>query len=542
MYAGKDCAMTTETNIRRRPNFLIFITDQFHPGCTGYAKHPVVRTPNIDCLAASGVNFTRGYTNQPLCMPARATMFTGLTPRGHRVRMNGIPLDATIPTFTEALRQAGYRTHSCGKIHLGCSQPPRGSGGEITPEGQYPRLKGLWEQGRLDEMPLPYYGLAGVDICDGHAITSWGHYVDWLKREHPEEAHLFLDAVPLEPPGPAFDLFNRKYFKWALPTALHPMTWIADRTIDFLDEVGRSQSEEEGANPFCLMCSIQEPHSPFAPAKEYAYRHDPKDVPPPAGREGELDELPPHFRAMREQPITTSGNKSEPMNATDPYRAECAAHYYSLIEMVDDQVGRVMGAVRANGLEEDTVVLFVADHGEALGDHGLWGKGPYHFDSVIRVPYFISWPGHFRSGAIHEGVVSLLDFAPTILDIAGVPIPEGPCPVEPEAPDAPSAWPGRSLVPVLTGEDTSTDSACVVEMDEDYLGFKMRTLVTKRYRLTCYSGQNYGELFDLQEDPDELHNLWDRAEHKALRDELRLQLLDEIMKTDISVPRQMVRA
>lgn len=88
-----------------QPNFLIFITDQFHPGCLGYAGYPVVRTPSIDRLAAEGVNFSRMYTTQPLCMPARATMFTGLTPRGHRVRMNGIPLDPSIPTFTEALRQ-----------------------------------------------------------------------------------------------------------------------------------------------------------------------------------------------------------------------------------------------------------------------------------------------------------------------------------------------------------------------------------------------------------------------------------------------------
>ena len=525
------------------PNILIFITDQFHPRCLGYAGHPVVRTPNIDRLAASGMIFDRMYTSQPLCMPARATMFTGLTPRGHGVRMNGIPLDVNLPTFTDALRRSGYHTHSCGKIHLSCSAGPKGSEGEITPPGQYLRLKALWEAGRIAEMPLPYYGLEGVDLCEGHALSSWGHYVDWLTAEHPDEARLFFDAVPLEPPTPAFRLFNRKSFKWALPAELHPMTWIANRTIDFLDDAGRQRrSDPETARPFCLMCSIQEPHSPFAPPKEYAYRFSPKDVPPPIRREGELDDLPPHFRAMVEDDITTSGNRGEAMDRTEPYYAECAAHYYALIEMLDDQVGRVMEALRANGLEENTVVLFVADHGEALGDHGLWGKGPYHVDGVIRVPSFVSWPGRVASGQRFEGPVSLLDFAPTILDMANTPIPEGFSPVEPEAPDAPPAWPGRSLAPVLTGADTNTDTSALVEMDEDYLGFKMRTLVTRRHRLTCYSGEEYGELFDLQEDPDELHNLWDDPASRELKHDLEHQLLHKIMQTDISLPRQTARA
>lgn len=524
-----------------RPNFLIFLTDQWHPGCLGFAGHPVVRTPNLDRLAASGVQFTRAYTPQPLCMPARASLFTGLNPRGHRVRMNGIPLDATIPTFTGALAEAGYRTHSCGKIHLACGSPPRGTKKKRTPPGQYPRLRWLWEQGRLDEMPLPYYGLQGVDVCDGHATGSWGHYVDWLKREHPREARLFFDAVALEPPSPARNLFNRSSFKWALPAALHPMTWIADRSIDFLRRAGREQVRGK-EQPFCLFCSFQEPHPPFAPPREYAYRHDPGDVPPPIGRDGEHDQLPPHFQAMREDEIVTSGNPAQPMKWTDPYRAECAAHYYSLIEMLDDQVGRVLKELEASGQSENTVILFLADHGEALGDHGLWGKGPYHFDSVIRVPLVVACPARFRGGVVHEGVVSLLDFAPTLLDFAGVGIPEGVVPAEPEAPTAPSAWPGRSLRNVLSGVDSSAAGRAVVEMDEDYLGFKMRTLVTRRHRLTCYSGQSYGEFFDLQEDPEELNNLWNDQACRGLRDELRLELLDELMRTDICVPRQLSRS
>jgi len=534
-----------------RPNFLLFIVDQFHPRCLGYAGHPLVRTPNLDRLAANGMTFSRIYTSQPLCMPARATMFTGLTPRGHRVRMNGIPLDPSIPTFTGALRTAGYHTHCCGKVHLHVAKPSSVPIDTVDPQ-DFPEWGEMWLSGRIRDLPLPYYGLESVDFANGHGHGSYGHYVHWLDSAHPNEAHLFHDKVPLVPPSPAFELFNRQSYKWALPRELHPMTWIADRTIDFLNGAGRQQqaaAEDPSGpgRPFCLMCSIQEPHSPFAPPAPYCYGYDPAEVPPPLGRQGEYDDLPPHFRLMYETPITTSGNKGQPMSATEPYYAECAAHYFGLIEMLDHQVGRVMEALHANGLAEDTVVLFVADHGEALGDHGMWGKGPYHFDGVIRVPFLVSWPGRTAPGSVHEGVVSLLDLAPTILDMAGVPIPQGAVPQSsgaqrPEAPGAPPAWPGRSLAPVLTGQDTSTEASALVEMDEDYMGFKMRTLVTERYRLTTYSGQPYGELFDLADDPRELQNLWDDPGHRSLRDELRLQLLDKIVETDISVPRQIARS
>ena len=529
-------------NVGNQPNFLIFITDQFNPHCLGYAGHPLVRTPNIDRLAEGGMIFTRMYSNQPLCMPARATIFTGLTPRGHGVRMNGIPLDPSIPTFTEALRRAGYTTHCCGKIHLRNSAPPNGVPLEDLNPQEYPECRPLWLNGTMTDLPKPFYGLESIDYANGHGHYSYGNYLQWLNREHPDQARLFHEKVPLEPPSPAFDLFNRSSYKWAFPAELHPMTWIANRTIDFLNEAGQQHKQSGGHPPFMLMCSIQEPHPPFAPPAPYCYAYDPKDVPSALGCAGEYDDLPPHFGQMYESPIRTSGNHSQSMGATDPYYAECAAHYFGLIEMLDDQVGRVMEALYANGLKDDTVVIFLSDHGEALGDHGMWGKGPYHYDSVIRIPFLVSWPGHIQLGSMNDGVTSLIDFAPTILDIAGVPIPQDVHPEKPEALMPPPPWPGLSLLPVLLGEDSSSNRAALVEMDEDYLGFKIRSLLTRRYRLSTYSGQDYGELFDLQEDPHEEQNRWDEPSYRRIRDDLHIQLMHKIVETDISLPRQLSRA
>jgi arylsulfatase A-like enzyme len=532
-----------------RPNILIITTDQHNPTCFGYAGHPIVQTPNLDGLAARGTVFTRAYATNPVCMPVRASWFTGLYPSGHRVRMNGIPLDKRIPTFTQALSDAGYQTHVVGKLHLQ-GHTPNGQSVEDLDPAAYPESQSFWDSGRITDLPLPYYGIQSVDYVGGHGTGSKGHYVQWLDREHKDQAHLFYDKTPLEPPSPAFQQFNRTSFKWALPAELHPTTYVGDRTVAYLDEAGKRQKEDRDsgrdAQPFMLWCSIADPHPPFAPPAPYAYRYRPEEVVPPLREEGELDRLPPHYRAQYETDIITSGQKGQPMRDTDPYRDECAAHYYGLIELLDDQIGRVLRALDENGLAENTAIVFMADHGEALGDHYMYGKGPYHIDSVIRVPFIISWPGKFREGAHHDGVISLVDFAPTVLDLANVPIPEGQVPPIREAPDAPQAWPGRSLVPLVTnvnGESScDLDTTALVEDDQDYLGFRMRTLVTKRYRLTAYSGQPYGELFDLQEDPNEYQNRWDDADYRSIREELRIALLDKLMCTSLPLPRQLSRS
>lgn len=523
------------------PDFLFFIVDQYHPGCTGFAGHPLVKTPNLDTLASQGTVFNRAYTPQPLCMPARASLFTGRTPRGHGVRMNGISLNPAIPTFTGALSQAGYQTHCSGKIHLRNSAPPRGvSLAKIDPVA-YPECRPLWLNNTITDLPLPYYGLQSVDYVNGHGHNSYGHYVHWLRENYPKEAKLFFEETPLEPPSPASELFNRSSYKWALPAELHPMRWIADRSIDYLQKIS-TQRQADQHQPFMLMCSIQEPHSPLAPPAPYCYQYDPADIRPLLSPRSEFDQLPPHFRAMYETSIRTSGNHSQPMRLTAPYYAECVAHYYGLISMIDDEVGRVMNALKTSGLSDNTVVIFLADHGEALGEHGMWGKGPYHYDSVIRVPLIISHPDQHNLGKSHEGIVSLLDIAPTVLDMAGVPTPEGMIPAEPEATHAPNPLPGQSLLPFVMDELPDEDSTALIEMDEDYLGLKIRTIVTQQHRLTVYSGQAYGELYDLKNDPHESLNLWDELSSRSLRDDLHIQLLHKILLTDNSLPRQMGRA
>ena len=163
-------------------------------------------------------------------------------------------------------------------------------------------------------------------------------------------------------------------------------------------------------------------------------------------------------------------------------------------------------------------------------------------DGLVRVPFMWSWPGQFPSGIETDALGGILDFAPTVLDLAGAPIPVGHAPPEPETENELPPWPGRSLAPVLRGEADSVQDSVLIENDEDYLGLRLRTLVTDHYKLTAYPGQSYGELFDLGNDPDELHNLWDAPGAQSTKTDLLLRLMERIVETDSVLPRRLCHA
>ena len=514
----------------RRPNFLFICTDQMRADHMGLAGNPVIQTPQLDALASGGVNLPRAYVNCPLCMPSRATWFTGLTPRGHGVRTNGIPLDPAIPTVPAALAAAGYRTASIGKIHL--TNFTRHADVPIAslPPERFCELIDHWASGELNGVPTPYYGLDHVDVTLGHGSGVQGDYALWLQREYPDEwVRLRTEAVKPSPLG------AEACGMYALDEPHHHTAYVADRTIAYL----RRRAE---GGPFFLMCSFPDPHHPYHVPKPWDATYSPDDVVPPARRDGELDDLAPFFRQIYEGSILLSGRRS-PTKMSDEHRREILAYTYGMVSLVDRHVGRVLAALDELGLADDTVVVFTSDHGDLMGDHGLLNKGPFHFEGLLRVPMIWRWPGRFPARTA-PGLASLLDVAPTILDLAGVPIPEGPA--SPEAPDQPPAWPGRSLVPLLTGQTDAVQESVVIENDEDYLGLRLRTLVTSTHKITTYTGHRgpepYGELFDLANDPDELHNLWDRSDHAALKRELIAQLHHRLAETDIALPRRLGHA
>ena len=527
----------------RRPNVLIIMTDQHRGDCLTGAW-PEWRpgtcdlaTPHLDRLAAGGVRCARAYVNNPLCMPSRATLLTGLTPRGHGVRTNGIDLDPTLPTVSGALAAAGYRTYYAGKLHARISETPKGLDPRTLEPADYPESGWMWQTGRIDTLPVPYYGFQQVDFAGGGRT---GDYLNWLNREHPNEAALLLQAH-----GERARTGAPNTWRMRLPAELHYNTWIADQAIAFLREAGTPARRGE---PFLAWVSFPDPHHPFATPDPWYSMYDRERIPPPVRREGELADLPPHFRAAYDGDLRHAGFHGS-LKVTDDQLREMTAVTYGMVSFVDEQVGRILAALDQLGLTDETLVVFTADHGELLGDHWLTHKGPFHVEGLLNVPSIWRFPGRFPAGTVVDTPVSHLDVAPTLLHATGVPIPErrerAPA-SEVVTPDAMGPWPGRSLVPLLSGESRPADGCVVVENDEDWLGLRLRTLITRRHQLTIYVGddgeQSYGELFDREADPGQLRNLWDEPGAQPLKDELRGQLLAELVRTDSRLPRRVANA
>lgn len=528
-----------------RPNVLVIIADQHRGdgmGCAWPAWRAArgetspLRTPNLDRLAAGGVRFDRAYVNNPLCMPGRATLLTGLTPRAHGVRTNGINLNRGIPTIAEALAGAGYRTHSTGKIHLRATGLPNGMQPESLDPLDYPECAELWRSGRVTRLPLPYYGFQTADFTGGHGVV-FGDYRTWLRSVDPAAERLLTREAGTPPASGA-----EQSWKMAIPPELHYNTWIADRTVAFLEDAARE------TRPFMAWASFPDPHHPFATPDPWFSRYERSEIPLPTRRDGELDDLAPFFRQVYETGISLSGRRY-PTRMPDDQLREIIAITYGMISFVDQQMGRILDALDRLGLAENTVVVFLTDHGDLLGDHWLLNKGPFHFDGLLRVPGIWRCPSRFQRGIVSDALVSHLDFAPTILDLCGVTMPEGgelwPA-AKPETMAQLAALPGRSLVPLLAGTTERVQDAIVIENDEDYLGLRLRTLVTETHQLTVYAGGHgeapFGELFDLRADPGQVHNLWLSPAHRDLKLALKERLLAELIRTDNRLPRRLSHA
>ena len=467
-----------------QPNFLIFVVDQMQSFCLGCNGHPEVKTPNIDALAADGVNFQRGYCNNTVCMPSRATMITGLTPRQHGLMTNGNCLPTDVPTVTQTLVSHGYSTYAAGKLHL---QPNCASESlESHP---------AWLDGTVKELPLPYYGFQKVDLVNGHGKPEH-HYYRWLLEHCPEYAETPKQGIPAE---------------------FHVNSWIADRTIDYL--------EEAGEKPFFLWCSFPDPHAPFEACEPYRSMYDPNAI-----------ELPAHWNERGESCRFLEESRAgerfhKPIDEAVVRR--CTAQTYGMITHIDDAIGRVVSTLKDTGLYEETVVVFMADHGEYLGSHNLLSKDVWAYEELTRVPYI--WKGTSgQARDVSQSVVSLLDFVPTVLDYAEVAADALDTRGEGRGPRL--GLPGRSLRPQVQDGQALSPEPALIEYDEDWWPAplcRQRGLIDGDFKLIIYGG--YGDdglLFNLADDPHELSNLWQVPELQTTKHELMQKLLHKLTMSD----------
>jgi len=476
-----------------RPNFLWICTDQQRYDTIGALGYEHMSTPHLDQLVAEGVAFTRAYCQSPICTPSRGSFLTGMYPSAVHVNGNGNEhFPDHPPLVTRTLAEAGYDCGLIGKLHLASAY------GRIEPRVNDGYRYWQYSHAPRDDWPL------------GHA------YADWVRSRG-----CALKELTADPQG--------------VPEELHQTTWCAEKTIDFI------RQEREG--PWLASVNIYDPHPPFNPPRRYREMFDPAQMPEPLLRDSDLAQQQQlagvDFQSVGRHPedldirhpvtpLSPLAGERQPGTQADTAGPDQAvatrrdagtlrAAYCAMIKLIDDQLGRVMAALEETGQRQNTVIIFTSDHGEMLGDHGLIQKGCRFYEGQVRVPLLFSWPGHLPEGLRSPALVELLDQTPTLLELAGMDVPE--------------RLQGRSLVPILTGEQAPDHHRDAVRCEYyDALDLPDGTLATmfrdEKHKLVVYHGHDLGELYDLEADPDEFENLWDRPAAQSTKLELMRQSYD----------------
>jgi arylsulfatase A-like enzyme len=516
----------------KRPNFILFITDQQRADFLGCYGHPILRTPNIDRIAAGGIAFDRFYVASPVCMANRATLMTGRMPSVHGVRSNGIPLSRKSVTFVELLRDAGYETALVGKSHLQnftphppITKPAHAPEGYREPKGDLAEAlrhdltdpvygqenPGYWRSSAA-AVRTPFYGFDHVELVTGHGDDLGGDYLRWLLEREPNARNLI---------GPENALPSAYSCPQAVRTAIRPelysSAWIAERAGQYL-------GERDADAPFFLMVSFPDPHHPFNPPGRYWDMYRPEDFPVPEAFRRNDWTPPPHVAAAiaaREQGrADLVGMNTIAVTAREAQEAQALT--CGMISCVDDAIGEVLDALDASGQADDTVLIFTSDHGDHLGDHRLLLKGAEQYQSILRVPFIWAEPDEEQPKARRTGALgSTVDISATILDHARI------------APYA--GMQGRSLIPVIEDTGREVRDAAFVQFDSqrplvDRIGpARVHSLIHGKWRLSLYHGADWGELHDLEADPGEFVNLWDAPGHT----EVKSRMLEKLARAEI---------
>ena len=505
----------------KRPNFLFIITDQQRADWLGCYGHPVLKTPNIDSIAARGTVFENFHVASPVCMPNRASLLTGRYPSLHGLRYNGCTLPTNTNTFVNVLADAGYHTAAIGKSHLQpfTAMAPMGKTAEEIDEmpeaWQVERVKDYEEepanyQGATRyDIKLPYYGYQHVDMVTSHGDQCGGHYGQWFKENAPDWKALHDPENQL-----AHDYSCPQAYRTPIPEDLYPTAYIRDRAIDYIT----SRADENA--PFFTFISFPDPHHPFNPPGKYWDMYNPNDFEVSLPYDAHKNPTPP--MQWLHKNWKGDGGQTTPQTAMmldDQQIKEAMALTAGMMAFIDDAVGDIIAALEASGQLDNTVICYNADHGDYMGDYNMLLKGALPFRSITRVPFIWSDPDARRQTR-SDALCSTVDLAATILDRAGLKPFNGNQ--------------GQSFLPAIKAQDGLRHEALIEYNDGGKrLGFeepaRVRSLVTAEWRLTIYRDQDWGELYDLKADPNETDNLWDTADHQDTRAHLTNRLAHHLI-------------
>ena len=481
--AAQPEARPAQSRLRQppRPNILWICTDQQRFDTIAGLNNKHIHTPNLQRFLGESTTFTHAFVQNPVCSPSRASFLTGRYPHTTGLRANGQRIQATERLLPRMLAEHGYECGLAGKLHL---SPCAGGRIEDRIDDGYHRFN--WSHDLTDTWP---------------GRNMWR---EWLRAEGVRwpDAPLGTPAwgVPIDP----------KYSQ---------TSWCADKAAQFI-------RDQRGFQPWLMSVNFYQPHYPFWPTQDYLRRYNAEQMPAPAFHKGELDNKPEYQRIDHEVPA--GSNRLSFLKTGDLTHRKITAAYYAMIEEIDHHFGRLLQVLEDTGQSSNTIVVFMSDHGEMLGDHGIYWKGPYFYDCGLRVPLIVRWPGQFRAGQQVDALVEMVDLAPTLLEAAGI----APHP----------GMQGKSLLRVLRGETRQHRDSVYME-NYDPVGAGGRPVLatalrTRRHKLAVYHSLNAGELYDLEKDPGEFQNLWADARYRDVRGELTAALMERMIETLDPLPRK----
>ena len=482
----------------KRPNVILISTDQQRGDCIGVEGRGVL-TPSIDRLCAEGVRFSRCITPHPMCQAARASILTGKLPYSHGVRDNGREMAPGLAAqgIAQSMADAGYQTRFIGKAHLSSQQTfhPTGQPECYSSAKDYP-----------DDWTGPYMGFQDVRLMlRPHHHARWYdrpeslHYEAWLDQDGHGKQRWDLAKDHLAPETAHFQTWRS-----ALEEPWHSTPWIGDRAVEMIDEAGEE--------PFFAWVSFPDPHPPFLAPKPWCDMYDPATVAISKCPSGDLTGRPwwhEAFLDFRKRTVQGAEHSAGGKNwgalgeLTEAALQDITAIYFGMISAVDLQVGRILSKLEETGLAEDTIIIFISDHGEWLGDHGLLLKGPILYDGLLRVPCIIRGPG-VPAGVVVGDPVSTVDIRSTVADLCAVPV---------------SADHGQSWRGLWDGTQSREFALNEYEVDAIRSGvdLDLRTVRTRQHRLSVDLNTMTGELYDFENDPLEMTNRFDDAGYAEVK-------------------------
>ena len=459
-----------------QPNILFVMCDQLSALATSPYGNGDVLTPHLSKLAQRGTVFEKGYCNFPLCAPSRASMMAGQLASRIPVNDNSEEMPASVPTFVHHLRRGGYKTILSGKMHF------------VGPD----QLHGFEERLTTDIYPSDYI---------------WTKY--WpAQGDPPRRVGLPGD----EEVGRTYERQMSQMVKEAGPVSwnyqLEYDEEVQFRALERLRRLARRRGESAG-QPWFLCVSYTQPHDPYVSTPEYWDRYEDVDFAMP-------EEPPPDCEPHPADVWVNTFHGLDRVNPTreDAYRSRRG--YYAMTSYVDDKVGELVRELERLGKVENTIVIFTSDHGDQVGEHGMWHKRTVREWSA-RVPLLVTGPGVTQGRRVEENV-SLVDLYPTLVDLAGLKMPEE---------QFVRALDGRSLVPFLRGERPADwRNEVVIENNGEGTIKPIRALVKDRYKFV-YVHERPDQLFDLAKDPDEWHNVAEDPSYEEVAVRLRAELLKD---------------